>query len=396
MESFWVSLIERESLLPRLFPDYTIVDCLITALRDSRTDKVPCTLKIRFRRAPRSFPSELFLHLGGPVPASTRHEASDIAVIASLQNVALSKNVMGALPRVLQLGRLNLEDGSRLDYFCEDCVPNTVSLDSVLGEISESDLSNIADAVVHGIFRRESYNLRIDSDEILSKLLNTPLNPVYDDGKSYGGWIGGPHLGYHNDTASLLKRILEPPQARNTHNPLVYSMIACLDLDGFTHVVIDSTRYPDLEPIHLTSKDLKNLYTGSVLCHYALHEPRNILVRKYGDQFQFVAIVGWKNAGFGPAPLELGLLSSSRGNDCAWSRMFQSKAQSKAQTVLSKTDSGGKLLRAMMLVQQAIDRDTGRDSDGNPTGWSTEGADAPYAANGLEKLEIDPPAFVGS
>lgn len=393
MESFWVSLLERESLLPRLFPDATIADCLITALRDSQTDKVPCTLRVRFQRAPRSFPSEVFLHLGGPVAANTRHEASDIAVIACLQKLANPEDILGPIPRVLKVGRLNLDDGSRLDYFCENGIYNAVSLDSFLGEISESNLSDIANTVVKGVFLGEVHRWRIDSDEVLSKLLGTPLNPVYDDGKSYGGWVGGPHLGYYNDTAFLLKRILEPPQARSTHNPLVYSIIACLDLDGYTHVVIDSTRYPDLEPIHLTSKDLKNLYTGSVLCHYALHEPRNILVRKYGhDKFHFVGIVGWKNAGFGPAPLELGLISNSRGNDCAWSRMFQRKAQS----VLSKTDSGGKLLRAMMLVQQAIDRDMGRDSDGSPTGGSTDDADASHAADGLERLEMNPSALVGS
>lgn len=388
MESLWVTLIGHSSLLPRLFPDATIAECLITALREAEADKVPCTLKVRFTTPPKSCPSEVLVHLGRPTPADIRHEASDVAVIARLQQLASSKDTTGAVPKVLIAGWLDLEDGSRLDYFCEEYITGTVSLGSVLSEISEPNLGSIADVVVSSTCLREMHGMRIDSDEVLSSLLGTPLNPVYDDdGKSYGGWIGSPQLGYYNDTASLLKRIIEPPQAGSTHNPLIYSLIACLDLDGYTHVVMDSTRYPDLEAIHLTSKDLKNLYLASALCHFALQEPRNILVRRHAHgQFRFAAIANWRDAGILPLPLETGLINRSRGApasdpDCAWSRVLREKTVS----LLNPTDPEQKLLRGLMLVQQATAREEEREGRDIPMGELTDAVGTLHVAGGLDK-----------
>lgn len=360
MDAFWVSLIERDSILPRLFPHGTLANCLITAAQDQNA-KISCTLRVRFQKPPVAYPSEVLVHLGSLVSKDVRHEASAVAVIARLQQLACSKDTMGAVPRVLKVGRLGLEDDLQLDYFCEEFVIDAVPLDLVLGEISEANLRSIADDVKECTCLQEVHKLRIDDEEALSSLLGTPLNPIYDDGKSYGGLIGGPNLGYHHDIASLLKQIIEPPQVGSTHNPLVYSIIACLDLDGYTHVVIDSTLYPDLEPIHLTSKDLKNLYAGSVLCHYALHEPRNILVRKSDNgEFAFAAIVNWRHAGILPLPLESGLISRARDADCAWSRVFQKKFLES----LKMTDAEEKLLRGMTLVQEAIAREQGKETNG--------------------------------
>lgn len=361
MESFWASLMEGDSILPRLFPHATLADCPITTVQYTQNDKIPCTLRVRFQEPPTSYPSEVLVHLGSPVSTDVRHEVSTVAVVARLQQLACSKNTVGAVPRVLNVGRLDVEEGLQLDYFCEEFVSDAVPLDSVLNEISQANLGSIADVLEGSMGLQEIHKLRIDGEEALASLLGTPLNPIYDDGKSYGGLIGGPHLGYHNDTASLLKLIMEPTQAGSTHNPLVYSIIACLDLDGYTHVVIDSTLYPDLEPIHLTSKDLKNLYAGSVLCHYALHEPRNVLVRK-GDngEFSFVAIVNWRHAGIMPLPLESGLISCAREADCPWSRVFQKKFLES----LKKTGAEDKLLRGMRLVQQAAAREQVKENNG--------------------------------
>lgn len=361
MESFWASLIEGDSILPRLFPHVTLADCLITAIRHTQNDKIPCTLRVRFQEPPTSYPSEVLVHLGSPVSTDVQHEASTVAVVARLQQIACSKDTMGAVPRVLNVDRLDLEEGLQLDYFCEEFISDAVPLDSVLNEISEANLGSIADVLEGSTGLQEIHKLQIDSEEVLASLLGTPLNPIYDDGKSYGGLIGGPQLGYHNDAASLLKQAIEPSQAGVTHNPLVYSIIACLDLDGYTHVVIDSTLYPDLEPIQLTSKDLKNLYAGSVLCHYALHDPRNILVRK-GDngEFRFVAIANWRHAGILPLPLESGLISRARDADCAWFRVFQKKFLGS----LKKTDAEEKLLRGMRLVQEAVAREQEKKKNG--------------------------------
>ncbi|KAL1858314.1 hypothetical protein Daus18300_009932 [Diaporthe australafricana] len=370
-EISYIPVTGRDPLLSRLFPDATIAECITTAVRKAEADKVLCTLKVRFATAPESYPPEVLVHHGRQALADTRHEASDIAVMARLQQLASSRDTTGVVPEVLKVGRVDFGHGSRLDYFCEEYVTGTVSLDSVLGEISESNLGSIADVVLESTCLREIHQLRIDSEEALSSLRGTPLNPVYDDGKSYGGWIGGPHLGYHKDTASLLKRVFEPPQAASTHNPLIYSLMAPLDLDGNPHVVIDSTRYPDLKPIQLTTKDLKHLYSASVLCHFALQDPSNILVWRHSrGQFSLAAIANWRHAAIMPLPLEAGLVNGDRGAsarsaDCAWSRVLREKALALLKPTdpeqklnpEQKLDPEQKLLRGLMLVQQAISRE---------------------------------------
>ncbi|KAL5340976.1 hypothetical protein BJX70DRAFT_396356 [Aspergillus crustosus] len=197
-------------------------------------------------------------------------ESGRVATVSSIQKLA-ALAIPDLVPNVYRTGIVSASDGRNLDFSVTKYVDNAVTFEAVWDDLQIDQYSHITTQIGSAVEKLQSIDLLAEARKI-------PL--------------GGPHIGFFTNMPDLVRHLVSSQDG-------LHQISITSTADGGLAI---ETPLDDIPSVSIAKDALDALQNAVVLCHSDL-EPRNILVRADGADYEVVAIIDWEMAGLFPSRL---------------------------------------------------------------------------------------------
>ncbi|KAK4226711.1 hypothetical protein QBC38DRAFT_528173 [Podospora fimiseda] len=263
-------IIPDQEILLGIFPEIPNIPKDSYSIISNNFDR--CTFRLSLDTEPKpGFPADLLIRLEAA--------GSHLPAVAELQRLA-HMQIPGLVPATLQVGTVVNEAGKKLDYSITPFLTGTTVLEHVWNGLDGTNQRSLMDSVFEAMQNLQKL-------PVTSAVIHQ-VGSTSQSNSSKDLLLGGPDAEYHGGIKELLAGLINQKSAK----------LRCQVVSTADGIAVHSAATDDrINNVEITQHHLGNILASIVFCHNDL-EPRNILVKKTGDDKKAGCLLGSSNLSF--------------------------------------------------------------------------------------------------